>query len=193
MTLLFITFFAVCLSDCACDNNTDFRTYPDMAGSFELVDHDNRVFTEENLKGKISLLFFGYTACPDVCPMTLSKIKRSMDIIQLPPDKIQVLFVSVDPRRDTPDKLRSYLDYYNLGARGLTGSVKQINHTTEIYKAYYQKVESDSAMGYVIEHTVYLYLLDPEGQVRHLFHNGDKPEFIAKILKRAVEKWSAHG
>jgi len=159
----------------------------ELGGDFSLIDHQSQQFNLSDHDGKIRLLFFGYTSCPDICPTTLSKITRVYKELEPEGDEVLTLFVSVDPTRDTPDKLAEYLGYFSLNAIGLTGHKDQIDRIIEQYGGDYFIEESDSAAGPLYAHTTYLYLIDREGTIRFLFTHEDTPEWIAAGVAQLLE------
>ena len=151
---------------------------------FTLHDQDGKIFHLKDHRGKIVLLFFGYTACPDVCPTTLSKLARVYKFLGPIRQKILTVFVTIDPQRDTAPKLKEYLQYFNINAMGLTGTKQEIDVVVDSYKAAYQKVVTNSsALGYMFDHTDYLYLIDAQGKTSHLFHPEDKAQDMVQIIK----------
>ena len=151
--------------------------------AWQLVDHDGRVFRSESLRGQPALLFFGYTHCPDACPMMMSKVARAYRAAGGDARSIPTLFVSVDPR-DTPKVLKEYLAYFGaVPARGLTGSKQQIDAVVKQFGAQYQIRDTGSAAGPLVDHTIRLYLLDRDGDVVALFDADTDPETIAKAMK----------
>ncbi len=159
----------------------------ELGGDFSLIDHHSQQFNLSDHDGKIRLLFFGYTSCPDICPTTLSKITRVYKELEPAGDEVLTLFVSVDPTRDTPDKLDEYLGYFSLNAIGLTGHKDEIDRTIEQYGGDYYIEESESAAGPLYAHTTYLYLIDREGTIRFLFTHEDTPEWIAAGVAQLLE------
>lgn len=152
---------------------------------FTLKDQDGNIFRMKDHRGQVLILFLGYTQCPDVCPTTFSKLAKVYSLLGLASrQKILTVLVSVDPERDTPEKLKEYIGYFNINAVGLTGTKEEIDAVVDAYKASYQKVGEGSAVGYLVDHSDYLYLIDTEGTVRYLFHQDDKPEKMAKVIKR---------
>jgi protein SCO1/2 len=151
---------------------------------FILYDQDLNIFRLKDHRGKIILLFFGYTTCPDVCPTTLSKLARVYALLGPLRQKILTVFVTIDPKRDTPRKLKEYLLYFNINAIGLTSTKQQIDTVVDSYKATYQKVKTpSSALGYMFDHTDYLYLIDTHGKTSWLFHPEDNPKDMADIIR----------
>lgn len=149
---------------------------------FELVDQKGQPFRSSSLRGQPALLFFGYTHCPDACPMMMSTVARAYRLAGADAQRIPTLFVSVDPR-DTPLVLARYLGYFRaVPARGLTGSKAQIDAVVRQFGARYEIRDSGSAAGPLVDHTVRLYLLDREGDVVRLFDPGADPKEIARAM-----------
>lgn len=152
-------------------------------GDFTLVDHRGETFRSSSIRGTPALLFFGYTRCPDACPMTLSRVARAYRIAGPEARRIPTLFVSVDPR-DTPAVLRRYLSYFGaVPARGLTGSKEQVDAVVKQFGARYTIHDTGSAAGPLVDHTIRIFLLDRDGDVVRLFDPTAKPEEIAKAMK----------
>ena len=153
---------------------------------FTLTDQDGNTFHLKDHRGQIVLLFFGYLSCPDICPMTISKLSRVYDLIGEKRDNVLTLFVSVDPERDTPEKIKEYLSYFKLKTVGLTGTKAEIDKVVSAYGASYEKVKVDSAAEYLIDHSDYVYLIDGEGRVNALIHTEDKVQKIAGLIKEVL-------
>ena len=152
---------------------------------FALTDQDGKVFHLKDHRGQIVIVFFGYISCPDICPTTLSKLARVYSLLgESARQKILTVFVSVDPERDTPPKIKEYLEYFKLNAVGLTGTKEEVDAVVKAYGASYEKVDTKSDMGYLFDHTDHLYLIDQKGTVRYLFHQDEKVEKMAKVLKK---------
>ncbi len=158
-----------------------------IGGNFQLIDQDGRTFTQDNLQGQISLIFFGYTHCPDVCPTTLfetSEILRQLG----PSAKIGVYFITVDPERDTPAVLRDYLSSFDNRIRGLTGDRAAVDGAVKAYRAYARKVPSskDDAKGeYSMDHSAIIYLIDKKGRFINPFNLDQAQETaVAELRKR---------
>jgi protein SCO1/2 len=152
------------------------------SGDFTLMEDNGKIFHLRDQRGKVVLLFFGYTSCPDVCPLTLAKLGRVRALLGPSAKKVLTVFVTVDPQRDTSARLKEYLGYFDADAVGLTGTKEQIDAVVRAYKASYQKVPTNSALGYIINHTNVVYLIDRQGKVRHLFHQDDSPGKMAEII-----------
>ena len=150
---------------------------------FTLTGENGQVVTQDAFADKVNLLYFGYTHCPDVCPITLAKLRGV--ISGLPAEvanRIDVLFVSVDPKRDTPDVLRSYTDAFGARFIGLTGSKQQLDEVTRRYRTTYGYGKPDDRGNYEVSHSSAVYAFDPEGRARLLIRNDDSPEAIAHDL-----------
>ena len=121
----------------------------------------------------------GYASCPDVCPRALSRVSQVEKLLGPLAEQLLAVFVSVDPERDTPDHLAEWLGFFAVRGVGVTGSAERVATVAKAYGAFYEKRPSGSAMGYLIDHSTYLYLVDRAGRVRHLVRSEDSPESIA--------------
>jgi protein SCO1/2 len=156
-------------------------------GPFTLIDEAGRPVDQSVLRGKWSVVFFGYTFCPDFCPTTLTRLGQAM--AQLGPEKAgkaQVVFITVDPDRDTPAQLKTYLSSpaFPRNAIGLTGSPAQIASVAKEYYVYYQK--AGTGADYTVDHTTVLYLMDPEGRFVKPIAEGVTPEEEARQISEAM-------
>ncbi len=139
-------------------------------GDFSLTDHDGKPFQLASQRGKVVLIFFGYTFCPDACPTTLSKLSSVYRKLEDDASKVKTLYISVDPERDTPDVLKADLGNFRIDAIGLTGAKAAIDAVVQQYGAAYEIVPTpDSAAKYTVSHTTTLYALDPQGRIRMKF------------------------
>ena len=158
---------------------------PDL--KFDLKKIDNDHFTEKNLQGKIVLVFFGYASCPDICPTTmaeLSELRNSLNKEQV--EAMQIIFISVDPHRDTPKVLQAYVDAFNNGAIGLTGSEKEIADIAKRYRVAYQigkPKPGDDVNNYEVMHAQGIYIFDRHGKARLLSSNGEDTDKIKQKLE----------
>jgi len=154
------------------------------SGDFTLTDDSRKIFHLKDLRGEIILLFFGYTSCPDACPGTLAKIHRALTLLGPEQKQVRTVFVSVDPERDTPEKLKEYLEYFGVNAVGLTGTKAEIDAVVKAYHAYYLKIPGQSADWYTVNHTTTVFLVDQKGKVRHLLKFEDTAEQMAATLRK---------
>ena len=136
-----------------------------IGGGFELVDGGGRAVTDRDYRGKYLLVYFGYTFCPDVCPTTLSDVAAALDKLGTRAERLQPLFITVDPRRDTPDVIRQYVAAFTPRLVGLTGTADQIKAVTREYRVYYAEHRTGPGPNdYVMDHSSILYLMDPNGR-----------------------------
>jgi protein SCO1/2 len=153
---------------------------------FVLTDQDGKSFNTAMLRGKLIFLFFGYTTCPDACPMALSKLARVNAMLGEDGNRVQTVYVSVDPERDTAEKLKKYLSYYTLPVVGLTGTVEEIGSVAGDFGVYHSRSEEETAAGYLIDHTTLVYMIDSEGTLRYLSHPEDSPEVLVGLVRKVL-------
>ncbi|SMC24333.1 protein SCO1/2 [Andreprevotia lacus DSM 23236] len=151
-----------------------------FGGDFQLTTHTGKQSKLSDYRGKAVALFFGYTNCPDVCPTTMSELKAAMQQLGPKADQVQVLFVSVDPERDTQNVLSHYVPAFDPRFVGLTGTLAQVEKVAEQYKIIIQKQGSGSS--YTVDHSAGTYLLDKEGKLRVLVNYGAGPQILAHDL-----------
>lgn len=176
----------------ACGGELSWQT-KDISGlmpalEFTLTSEDGESVTEEQYTGKVNLVFFGFTHCPDVCPITLGRLRGVMD--RLPgdvADRVQVLFVSVDPDRDGPEELRAYTDQFGRSFIGLTGSQEQLQALTKRYRTTYGYGERDDQGNYEVSHGSAVYAFDSSGAARLLIRNSDDVDAVADDLEQLVQ------
>lgn len=155
---------------------------------FVLTDQNGKSFDTASLRGKLIFLFFGYTTCPDACPMALSKLARVNALLGEDGRRVQTVFVSVDPERDTVEKMREYLSYYTLPVVGLTGTVEEVASVAGDFGVYYARSETETAAGYLIDHTTLVYMIGPDGTLRYLSHPEDTPEVLAALVRKVFSE-----
>lgn len=180
--LIVVLIFAA--SSSALDGVSGGDNHP--ANDFALTDQDGKPFRLSQLRGKIVLLFFGYTHCPDACPTTMAKLSRVYKLLGDDAKKVVTLFASVDPDRDTPSVLKSYLAYFHMNSIGLTGTKEEIDAVVKQYGAKYEIEQSDSAAGYHINHSTYLYLLNQKGQLAKTFNYSDGTQVIVDGVRQVI-------
>lgn len=156
-------------------------TGADFGRHLALNDHNGRRVDLNTFRGKLVVLFFGYTHCPDVCPTTLSDMAAAFELLPNGmPDKIQVLFVTVDPERDTPEVLRAYVPYFHPTFLGLHGDAEAVARAAREFRVVYRRHGGDG--GYLIDHSAGSYVLDAQGRLRLYLPFGQAPETIAQDL-----------
>ena len=156
-----------------------------VGGDFSLIDHESQPFTQEQLKGRFALVYFGFTHCPDICPTGLMTITHALEALGKDAQAIQPVFISVDPERDTPKALSEYLQNFHPSFIGLSGSDEQVKQTAAAFKVYYSKVEQPgSALGYLVDHSGYIFLMGPDGKyLAHFPHNVAEQTLTATLRK----------
>ena len=154
-----------------------------VGGPFHLVDESGKPFSDVDMKGRPFLVFFGYTHCPDVCPTTLFEISQIMQKLGNDADRTGALFITVDPERDTPAKLKDYLSNFDPHLRGLTGDPAAVKAAASAYRVYAKKVplESDN---YTMDHTAIVYLMDKDGRFIAPFDLRRSPDAAVAELRR---------
>jgi len=178
---LLLMAIAIMLSACA--HTFAGVTSTAAAADFTLTDQTGSAFRLSDLKGRWILLAYGYTHCPDVCPMTLSILRDVKKQIGVGADRLGVVFVTVDPERDTADIMGKYVAHFDTTFKGLTGTPAEIAAAAQPYNVKYEKKASTPAVGYVMNHTAYVYLIDPQFRLRVTYPFGVKSEEIARDLQ----------
>lgn len=154
-----------------------------VGGPFRLLDQDGKPITDQDLKGKPFLVFFGFTRCPEVCPTTLFDVSEVMRSLGPDADRTAALFVTVDPERDTAAALKDYLASFDPHLHGLTGDPAALAAVAKAYRVYYKKVPLDGG-DYTMDHTAIVYLMDKEGRFVSPFSLKRKPEVAAAELRK---------
>jgi protein SCO1/2 len=166
--------------------DTVANTESSVIAEFELTGHDGMVHTAEDFRGQWSLVFFGFTNCPDICPTTLAEIAQVMDDLGPQAADVQPLFISVDGQRDRPEQLAEYVPQFHPSILGLVGTPEQIEAAAQSFKVFYERVDEETAPdGYTMGHTSQLFLFDPEGVLVRLYGYGTPaPEITADLSAR---------
>ncbi|MCD0501980.1 SCO family protein [Bordetella petrii] len=185
---------AACTLLAACGDKADWTLYdikghlPDL--KFELPAAGGKTVSSDDLKGKTVLLFFGYASCPDVCPTTMAQLTAVLQQLGGQADQVRILFVSVDPHRDTPDILQAYVDAFNKQAIGVTGTEKQIADLARRYRVAYQIEKprpGDAADIYDVTHSRGVYIFDNEGKARLLASDTDSIDTMVKDIRQLLD------
>lgn len=159
-----------------------------IGGDFTLTDHNSQPFKLEQLRGKLVMVFFGYTYCPDICPTELATMAKLLKQLGNDSDKVSALFISVDPERDTPEKLKNYVPFFSPHLVGLTGTQDEIDKVTKAYriqtKIHSKKENSDY---YLVDHSANLYVIGEQGKLIHIIPFGLPAEHILNVLKTEIK------
>ena len=164
---------------------------PTLGGSFELVDHNGVMRTAEDFRGSYSLIYFGFTHCPDLCPTSLAKMSRALDsLAERAPAKaarIVPIFITVDPERDTVDVMKDYVANFHRRLVGLTGTAEQVDRAAKNYGAFYAPVPVDGG-DYVVDHSGFILLMGPTNEYLTHFESDVEAADLVKELDRRVEE-----
>src|SRR2546427_3037197 len=154
-----------------------------IGAPFKLIDQNGQMVTDQDLKGRPFLVFFGFTHCPDVCPTTLFEVSEILRALGPAADRTRALFITVDPERDTPAVIKDYLSSFDPHLSGLTGDPAAIAAVAKAYRVYFEKVPLDQG-GYTMDHTAIVYLMDKEGRFVAPFSLKRTAEAAAADLRR---------
>jgi len=156
-----------------------------IGGPFQLVDQNGKTVTDGDLKGKWSLIYFGYTHCPDACPTALNDISIALSELGAKRDAVRPVFITVDPERDTPEALKSYVTSFDAPILALTGTPEQVGKAAKGYRVYYAK-HPESGGDYSMDHSSVIYVMDPDGRFTASFTHESTPEQISERLKKLL-------
>jgi len=155
-----------------------------VGGPFELTDHTGRIRTERDFRGQLLLVYFGFTYCPDICPADLQAVGLALDRLGNEAARVQPLFVTVDPERDTAEHLAEYVKLFHPRLIGLTGSLDAIRKAADAYKVYFAKVPiGKEANDYTVDHTAFIYLMDRDGNYLGFFPPGTSADRMVEIIR----------
>jgi protein SCO1/2 len=172
----------------ACSPNAPKFTAIDITGAdyakdFSLPDHNGKVRTLKDFQGKVVMMFFGYTQCPDVCPTSMSEMAEIKKLLGPDGDRFQGLFVSVDPDRDKPEMLKAYMGNFDPSFLALVTTPEKTAAVAKEYKVYYKKVDGPTETSYTVDHTAGSYVYDTQGKLRLFTRYGTKPELTVADLR----------
>jgi protein SCO1/2 len=154
-----------------------------VGGPFRLLDENGKTISDENFRGKPFLVFFGFTHCPDICPTTLFEVSEVMRRLGPDAERTAALFITVDPERDTPEKLKEYLSSFDPHLHGVTGNLDAVAAVAKAYRVYYRKIPT-TGDDYTMDHTAIVYLMDKTGHFVAPFNMRRTPEVAAEDLRR---------
>ena len=156
-----------------------------IGGDFVLTDHNSNRFSSDMMKGKFSLVYFGFTFCPDICPTSLQKLTHVLSVLGKYQIDVLPIFITVDPVRDTPDILKEYLSHFHSKFVGLTGSKEKIREVANLYKVFYAIAEGATEKNdkYMLDHSSFVYLMNKNGKYMKHFYMNSKPEEIIEYIR----------
>ena len=158
-------------------------TGADYAKDFQLADQNGQLRSLKDFRGKVVILFFGYTQCPDVCPTTMAELAEAKKALGKDGDKLQVLFVTVDPQRDTPQVLKGYMTNFDPTFLALRPTPDQLAEVAKDYKVYYKKVDGKTPTSYTMDHSAGSYVYDPQGNVRLYYRYGSGTQALVSDIQ----------
>ena len=186
LALSFGAGLAACSKSSASFNSTDV-TGADVGKGWQLPDVDGNMRSAEDFKGKIAVVFFGFIQCPDVCPTTLAELAQVKAKLGEEGDRLQVLFVTVDPERDTPDIVREYLAQFDPSFIGLRGNAEQLAEAAKTFKTFYAKAPAEPAPNYTMDHSAGLYIFDQTGAVRLYARGGHTHDELTADIRQLMQ------
>lgn len=158
-----------------------------VGGPFTLVDHTGKPVTEKDFLGRYMLVFFGFRNCPDICPAGLQTMAAALDALGPKAERVTPVFITLDPERDTPERLAEYVASFHPRLVGLTGSRDEVDRAAKAYRVYFKKNESGAAPGeYSLDHTSIIYLMDPQGNFVAPFAHGTSAARMAERLNELL-------
>ena len=149
-----------------------------IGGDFTLTDHTGKIRTAKGFQGKYLMVYFGYTFCPDICPTGLQAMTEALDAIGPLKDKIQPLFITIDPERDTPKYMATYMESFHSKFLALTGTKAQVDQASKAYKVYASRVKDESSTDYLIDHSSIVYIMGPKGEYLGHFNHATLCKFF---------------
>jgi protein SCO1/2 len=158
-------------------------TGADYARTLALPDQNGKLRTLDDFKGKVTVVFFGYTQCPDVCPTTMAELAQVKKALGKDGDRVQGVFITVDPERDTPEALKAYMVSFDPSFVALRGTPDETKATAREFKVFYAKVPGKAEGSYTMDHTAGSYVIDPKGKVRLFVRYGSPAEALTADLK----------
>jgi protein SCO1/2 len=162
-------------------------TGADYAQGWELTDHNGQVRTLKDFAGKAVVVFFGYTQCPDVCPTALQEMVEAKQLLGADADKLQGVFITVDPERDTPELLKAYMANFGPDFVALHPTLDQLPKVTKDFKIYYKKVEGKTPTSYTMDHSAGSFTFDPQGRVRLYNRHGSGAAALADDVRMLLK------
>jgi cytochrome oxidase Cu insertion factor (SCO1/SenC/PrrC family) len=164
-----------------------------VGGPFELTDHGGRRRTDREFRGRLLVIYFGYTTCPDICPTDLQSIALAVDRLGAAGDAVQPLFITIDPERDTVAHLADYVPLFHPRLIGLTGTAADIRKVALAYKVFFAKVDAPDRSDYAIDHTGFIYLVGKDGQYLGFLPAGTPPDRLAEAIRAHLGATPAAG
>ena len=185
LAIFFLLILAACKPAPVAFSNTDL-TGASFGRQFALSDHNGQPRTLADFSGKVVVIFFGYTSCPDICPTMLARLAGVMTALGAQAEKVQVLFVTVDPERDSAQRLKDFVPWFHPSFIGLRGDAAQTRAVTEEFRVFSARKEVGSQLGYLLDHSAGAYVYDPAGRLRLYVRDGANVEEIAADIRQLL-------
>ena len=157
-----------------------------FGGPFTLINEDGEQVTQDDFKGQYRLIYFGFTFCPAICPTELQKITAALNELGPAGEKIKPIFITVDPERDTVETMKQYIGSFHPNFTGLSGSMAQIDQAKKSYKIYAAKVQDETMSDYTMDHSSYIYFLDPDDNLVRIFKIDDTAQDMVQVIKPSL-------
>jgi protein SCO1/2 len=159
-----------------------------IGAPFALTDHDGKRRTDADFRGKLMVIYFGYTNCPDICPADLTSIALALDQLGDTADAVQPVFITLDPERDTPADLAAYMAAFHPRLIGLTGTPEEIRKVATAYKTYYVKAGNAGGADYAVDHSAFIYLVGKDGRYLGFFPPSTTPERLSEVIRQMLSR-----
>lgn len=163
-------------------------TADEFGGPYTLIDHNSKTVTNKDYEGQYKLMYFGFTFCPAICPTELQKITVALNKMGEDAKAVHPLFITVDPERDTPQKMKDYIGSFHPSITGLSGSQAQVSAMLKAYKIYAAKVQDPSMTEYTMDHSTFIYFIGPDGRLLHIFKLDDTADDLAATMTAWIKQ-----
>lgn len=160
----------------------------EIGGPFSLTDHHGKPCTSDQFKGQYMLVYFGYSYCPDACPLALQNITKALHLLKRDRDQVKTIFITLDPERDTVEQLNLYSSNYDPNFYFVTGKQEDIDKVASAYKTFAKKMEDSSTTEYLVDHSTLIYFMDREGKLAAYFPHSTDPETLSRTLRDTMKK-----
>ncbi len=164
-----------------------------LGGPFTLHDQNGKPVSDSDFRGRYMLVYFGFTFCPDMCPTGLATVGRALDKLGDEAAKIAPIFITIDPERDTPERLKNYVAEFHPSILGLSGTTEQTKTVTDAYHVYFKKTDTEDGPDYLMDHSAMIYLMDKQGNYLEAFDEEEKPDVLAAELRKAIDVSEGRG
>ena len=183
--IVIVSFFLLSVSKLVAESS--LPVYDTLGGNFTLESTRKEATSLSDFRDKIVLLFFGYTSCPDICPISLATIREALKQLKQDVDSVRAIFISIDPERDSLPHLQEFLGYFHPDFVGMTGSHAELRKVTQQFGVSYHRDTSSQSAGHLIVHSGYVFLIDPESRVRALYRTDTQPKQMVADIQTLLQ------